>query len=190
MYMAHPAWPVAQLRDLLDRIVGETGASQATLAALVPIDPGQMSRWRSGKSRPSFGSLGRFADAVLAAYPSLSATKREILGAGGYADVLGSSPDEDVPHEPARIGPTEDWALAPPDGLTREQLRLDWNVDWDSLTLAERHAWHTPMVDLRTRYVMAATARAFLGADAEAYRMARGVDDRAVERPSTGVNGG
>lgn len=189
--MARPAWPVAHLRDLIDRVLEETGASQAALAALVPMDASQMSRWRSGKSRPSFSSLESFADAVKASYPHITVTKREILSGGGYGETLGPEASSESPGSPtAQIGPDASWAATPPDDLSREQLKRDWNVDWDSLTLAERHAWHTPMVDLRTRYMMAATAKAFLAADAEAYRMAHSLDRGSNSQFRRGANGG
>jgi transcriptional regulator with XRE-family HTH domain len=86
MYMAHsPAWPVDRFRATLDRILDETGLSQAGLSALVPMDQSQLSRWKSGSSRPKFESLTVLGEALRAKYPSLGIGPNDLLESAGYA---------------------------------------------------------------------------------------------------------
>jgi transcriptional regulator with XRE-family HTH domain len=86
MYMAHsPAWPVDRFRATLDRILDETGLSQAGLSALVPMDQSQLSRWKSGSSRPKFESLKILGEALRAKYPSLDIGPNDLLESAGYA---------------------------------------------------------------------------------------------------------
>lgn len=86
--MAPHDWPVHRFRELLDRILEKTGRSQVALAALVPMDQSQFSRWKSGASRPKYESLAAFADAIEREFPHIGITRREILAAGGYGDTL------------------------------------------------------------------------------------------------------
>lgn len=93
VYMAQPAtWPVQRFRATLDRILDETGLPQAGLAALVPMDQSQLSRWKSGSSRPKFESLKILGEALRAKYPSLGIGANELLESAGYA------PPEPVVH--------------------------------------------------------------------------------------------
>lgn len=86
VYMAQPAsWPVQRFRATLDRILDETGLPQAGLAALVPMDQSQLSRWKSGSSRPKFESLVVLGEALRAKYPSLDIGPNELLESAGYA---------------------------------------------------------------------------------------------------------
>jgi hypothetical protein len=108
LYMAQTAtWPVDRFRAALDRILGETGLPQAGLAALVPMDQSQLSRWKSGSSRPKFDSLVDLGEALRAKYPSLSVGPNELLEAAGYA------PPEPV----ARVSQVE-MHVPEPDGVT------------------------------------------------------------------------
>jgi transcriptional regulator with XRE-family HTH domain len=85
MYMVKtPSWPVDLLRALLDRILDETGMSQSQLAALVPMDQSQLSRWKSGGSRPRFESLEALGRALRENYSHLNIGPDELVVAGGY----------------------------------------------------------------------------------------------------------
>lgn len=93
VYMAQPAtWPVQRFRATLEHILDKTGLSQAGLAALVPMDQSQLSRWKSGVSRPKFESLTALGEALRARYPSLDVGPNELLESAGYA------PPEPVVH--------------------------------------------------------------------------------------------
>jgi transcriptional regulator with XRE-family HTH domain len=126
MYMAEPAsWPVQRFRATLERILDETGLPQAGLAALVPIDQSQLSRWKSGTSRPKFDSLKELGEALRARYPSLQIGPNELLESAGYA------PPEPVAH----ISQVEIQTPVPPEtGVHVEQfnnghLRVDVTID-------------------------------------------------------------
>ena len=182
--MAHPAWPVELLRGVLDRVIAETGESQAALAALIQMDPSQISRWRSGKSRPSFDSLERFADAVKAAHPYLTVTKRELLSGGGYSETLADTSE----HQPKqagdlpRIGADDWWVTTPPDDL--------WlGLNWGDLDRAERWVWHIPNTSpaIRMRLFKALQMERGFEIDAEMER--RGLDRDANPRHVNGANG-
>src|SRR4051794_7231788 len=79
-----PSWPADRFGALLSRILSEAALSQAQLAALVPMDQGQLSRWKSGKSRPQFDSLTALGAALQAKYPALGVGPDELLAAAGY----------------------------------------------------------------------------------------------------------
>lgn len=86
VYMAHsPAWPVEAFRALIERILDETDLPQAGLAALVPMDPSQLSRWKSGSSRPKFESLVALGETLKAKYPHVGVGPNELLESAGYA---------------------------------------------------------------------------------------------------------
>lgn len=94
--MAQTSWPVEEFRELLDRILSKTGLSQGALAALVPMDQSQLSRWKSGGSRPKYDTLATFADAIERAHPDIGISKQEILSAGGYGDTFRASESDDL----------------------------------------------------------------------------------------------
>jgi transcriptional regulator with XRE-family HTH domain len=184
VYMAHPAWPVDLLRELLDRVISETGANQAALAALVSMDPSQISRWKSGKSRPSFDSLERLADAALAAYPQLTVTKRELLSGGGYQEVLAdaSSSDRQPVRELRALGPDDWWVTTPPPDL--------WlGLEWEKLTLEERWVWHTPNTSRETRFRLYMAVRMEREYELQAEMERREVDGGANSRLRNGTKG-
>lgn len=81
-------WPVKEFRALLDRVLSKTGLTQGALAALVPMDQSQLSRWKSGDSRPKYENLSAFADAIEREHPDTGISKREILTSGGYGATL------------------------------------------------------------------------------------------------------
>lgn len=86
VYMAQTAaWPADRFRVALDRILDETGLNQTEIAALVPMDPSQLSRWRSGSTRPKFDSLVALGDALRSRYPRLNIGPNQLLEAAGYA---------------------------------------------------------------------------------------------------------
>ena len=86
VYMSQTAaWPVARFRATLDRILSETDLNQTSLAALVPMDPSQLSRWKSGSSRPKFESLAALGEALRSKYPTLAIGPNELLESAGYA---------------------------------------------------------------------------------------------------------
>lgn len=86
VYMSQTAaWPVERFRATLDRILDSTGLSQVGLAALVPMDQSQLSRWKSGSSRPKFESLKALGEALRRKYPSLAIGPNELLESAGYA---------------------------------------------------------------------------------------------------------
>src|SRR3954466_15825783 len=86
VYMAQPAsWQVQRFRATLDRILDKTKPPQAGLAALVPMDQSQLSRWKSGSSRPKFESLTVLGNALRTRYPTLGIGANELLESAGYA---------------------------------------------------------------------------------------------------------
>lgn len=96
MYMVKtPSWPVDLLRALLDRILDEADMSQAQLAALVPIDQSQLSRWKIGSSRPRFESLAALGTALHRKHPQLGIGPDDLLVAGGYKTEAEGEEDPD-----------------------------------------------------------------------------------------------
>jgi len=95
MYMVKtPSWPVDLLRALLDRILDETGMSQSQLAALVPMDQSQLSRWKSGGSRPRFESLVALGEALREKHSHLNIGPDEFVIAGGYKTDRDQNPEK------------------------------------------------------------------------------------------------
>jgi transcriptional regulator with XRE-family HTH domain len=132
LYMAQPAsWPVQRFRATLDRILTETGLTQAGLAELVPMDQSQLSRWKSGSSRPKFDSLKILGEALRARYPAVGIGPNQLLESAGY-----SSP-EPVGH----IGQVKLTVPPPTEGVRIEQvndrhLQVDMTLDTE-VTMAE-----------------------------------------------------
>ncbi|MEV4179879.1 helix-turn-helix domain-containing protein [Streptosporangium canum] len=89
-----PSWPVDLLRALLDRILDETGMSQSQLAALVPMDQSQLSRWKSGGSRPRFESLVALGEALREKHSHLNIGPDEFVIAGGYKTDRDQNPEK------------------------------------------------------------------------------------------------
>lgn len=66
-----PRWRPDALRTLVDRVLKETGMSQAQLAALVPMDQSALSKWRSGTSKPKYEGLVSLGAALRDQFPQL-----------------------------------------------------------------------------------------------------------------------
>lgn len=80
LYMVKtPGWPVDRFRDLIDHILRETGLPQVQLAALVPMDQSQLSRWKSGSSKPKYESLQALGEALAQQYPDLGIGPRDLI---------------------------------------------------------------------------------------------------------------
>lgn len=86
VYMVKPSWPAGQLRDLIDDVLERTGMSQVQLAAIVPMDQGQISRWRSGSSKPKPETLAALGSALRAKFPDLGIGPKEVREAVYPAD--------------------------------------------------------------------------------------------------------
>lgn len=187
MHMTQPDWPVERFRVLLDRILEQTGLPQGKLAALVPMNQSQFSRWKSAKAKPKFESLAAFAEAVERDFPQLGISKREILSSGGYGDTLdGSEPAGGLPAHPSddlpRIGAEDGWVKDPPPDL--------WlGLVWEDLTLAERMIWHLPNTSPATRLRLMRALQNELEAEIAAERYGQGLDVRADRQRGRGVNG-
>lgn len=120
LYMVKtPPWPADAFRALLDRILDETDMSQVQLAALVPMDQSQLSRWKSGTSKPKYESLIALGKALQLRYPALG------LGPDEVASVVYSGAADDTPTEPKpRISDAEKVAMAQVDAF-RAALRAE-----------------------------------------------------------------
>ena len=118
-------WPVDQFRALLDHILDETGLTQAGLAALIPMDQSQLSRWKTGRSRPRFESLASLGLSIRSRYPALNVGPDELVQAAGYSvDATAHSP-------PVQIAPS-----SPRGGRKSDTLRdlVDiWEDDRETL---------------------------------------------------------
>lgn len=80
LYMVKtPSWPVDRFRELIDQILRETGLPQVQLAALVPMDQSQLSRWKSGSSKPKHESLQSLGEALAKQYPDLGVGPEELI---------------------------------------------------------------------------------------------------------------
>lgn len=80
LYMVKtPSWPVDRFRDLIDHILRETGLPQVQLAALVPMDQSQLSRWKSGSSKPKYESLQSLGEALAERFPDLGIGPEELI---------------------------------------------------------------------------------------------------------------
>ncbi|TYK45229.1 helix-turn-helix domain-containing protein [Actinomadura decatromicini] len=129
--MAKSDWPVERFIDTLDRVIKETGLSQVELAALVPMDQSQFSRWKSGGSRPRYESLLAFARAIEEHHPNLSIKREEILAAGGYADAT-------------RM-------IAPNGNTAAHSVHIPGDVHLSALEPWEQHIWFTPDMTVEQR---------------------------------------
>ncbi|MFB4280785.1 helix-turn-helix domain-containing protein [Nonomuraea sp. MTCD27] len=74
-----PSWPVDRFRELIDQILRDTGLPQVQLAALVPMDQSQLSRWKSGSSKPKPESLQALGEALVERYPHLGIGPDELI---------------------------------------------------------------------------------------------------------------
>ncbi|MFI7691711.1 helix-turn-helix domain-containing protein [Nonomuraea sp. NPDC049655] len=74
-----PSWPVDRFRELIDHVLRETGLPQVQLAALVPMDQSQLSRWKSGSSKPKYESLQSLGEALVERYPHLGIGPEEMI---------------------------------------------------------------------------------------------------------------
>lgn len=173
--MAQPEWPVDRFREMLDRILKQTGLTQGDLAALVPMDQSQLSRWKSGSSRPKYDNLSAFADAVEASHPSIGVSKQEILASAGYGASIvvhvGTAAETDTAgvaiatQAPRR----RDGVPIPPIPPGHE---IPPEVDLTSIPAAEMGIWLLPL-PVRQRRVLVASLRALQEAEREAADSAR-----------------
>lgn len=78
------SWPVERFTALLERVLREAGLTQRDLAALIPIDSSQITRWKRGDARPGFDALRTLGEAIRADYPDLDVGPGDFLAAAGY----------------------------------------------------------------------------------------------------------
>lgn len=116
-----PTWPVDAFRKLLDRILEETDMSQAQLAALVPMDQSQLSRWKSGSSKPRPESLVALGLALRARYPALKLGPDEVM-AVVYPGASTVAETPAVPREAERFAMEQADLIR---ALMREELRAE-----------------------------------------------------------------
>lgn len=106
-----PDWPADRFKALIDRILDETGLNKAQLAALVGINPSQVSRWYNGSTRPRFDTLTGLGAALRDRHPHLRLGPRELTAAAGYStDETEESPAAPSPEPalPAHLADIED----------------------------------------------------------------------------------
>lgn len=96
-----PQWPGPRFKALIDRILDETGLNKAQFAALVGINPSQVSRWTNGSTRPKFDTLLALGAAIRQQYPHLDIGPSELTAAAGYS---ADDPEREHPAEPPRPG--------------------------------------------------------------------------------------
>lgn len=111
-----PTWPADRFKAFIDRILDETGLNKAQLAALVGINPSQISRWTNGSTRPRFDTLAALGQALQERFPRLDAGPLAILAAAGYS----TDPQELQESEPT---PLADHQIENP--TPREAAMLD-----------------------------------------------------------------
>lgn len=105
-----PDWPADRFKALLDRILDETGLNKAQLAALVGINPSQVSRWYNGSTRPRFDTLTGLGAALRERHPQLHIGPAELTVAAGYSTDDASPPSRaaPVPNLPSHLAGMED----------------------------------------------------------------------------------
>lgn len=107
-----PDWPADRFKALIDRTLDETGLNKAQLAALLGINPSQVSRWTNGSTRPRFDNLVALGNALNARFPALDVSVTDVLAAAGYSTgepiIEGAVA---VPYE----RPEPDFSALPPD---------------------------------------------------------------------------
>lgn len=157
LYMVKsPSWPVDRFRELIDHILRETGLPQVQLAALVPMDQSQISRWKAGTSKPkpeSLYALGsaladRFphvgigpSDLIAAVYPretAIDATLPALQGNAGGAINDAPQPAPALPPELSEIkdpSPLESVLLAHLANLQEELKAVNARLDEQSVKL-------------------------------------------------------
>ncbi|WP_338070996.1 helix-turn-helix transcriptional regulator [Actinomadura bangladeshensis] len=111
--MRNQPWSPATFKALLERILAQTGMTQAELAALIPMHPSQITRWKTGRARPEYDRLKTLGAALRERHPGLRIGEAELLAAAGYG-VGRSSTDR---NEPQPAGETIDypsWAVGDP----------------------------------------------------------------------------
>lgn len=104
------SWPAERFRALLDDVMRRTQLSQAQLAAYVPIDQSQFSRWKAGGSRPSYERLAALGRALQREHPELGIGPEEVLAAAGYST---DAQEELVAAETRAAAPTPQLDPAP-----------------------------------------------------------------------------
>lgn len=85
-----PDWPSDRFKALIDRILDETGLNKAQLAALLGINPSQVSRWTNGSTRPKFDNLVGLGESLKRRFPAINVGAAELLAAAGYSAVRDS----------------------------------------------------------------------------------------------------
>ncbi|WP_433520058.1 helix-turn-helix domain-containing protein (plasmid) [Nonomuraea sp. CA-143628] len=106
-----PDWPADRFKALIDRTLDETGLNKAQLAALLGINPSQVSRWINGSTRPRFDNLVALGNALNARFPNLDVTVADVLAAAGYS--IGGPATESAPAV-AHEFPKPDFSALPP----------------------------------------------------------------------------
>lgn len=106
-----PDWPADRFKALIDRVLDETGLNKAQLAALLGINPSQVSRWTSGSTRPRFDNLVALGTALNARFPALDVSVLDVLAAAGYS-TGGPTTEGDVAVAYER--PKPDFSALPP----------------------------------------------------------------------------
>lgn len=108
-----PDWPADRFKALIDRTLDETGLNKAQLAALLGINPSQVSRWTNGSTRPRFDNLVALGTALNARFPALDVSVTDVLAAAGYS--TGEPTTEEAAAAVAYERPEPDFSALPSD---------------------------------------------------------------------------
>jgi transcriptional regulator with XRE-family HTH domain len=132
-------WNKARFLELLAQVKDQTATSYEELARLSEVSPSNFSRWRDGKTQPSFEALRRLALAVRKKRPDLDGTMRDLIEAAGFGIVdLGPLP------APGQV-PAEIASIAEEAGVGPGTLWAYGHV---------KTLWNTPVYDQRTKELL------------------------------------
>ncbi|WP_433330112.1 helix-turn-helix domain-containing protein [Spirillospora sp. CA-294931] len=130
--MRNQPWPSATFAELLERILEETGMSQVDLAGMIPIDPSQITRWKSGSARPGFDKIQALGAGIRERYPGLRLGEPELLAAAGYTPLR----PEPAPELPDRFSETE---ISYPSGVAGDRFfEHIWRYDGPGASVREK----------------------------------------------------
>jgi transcriptional regulator with XRE-family HTH domain len=157
LYMVKtPSWPADRFRDLIDHILRETGLPQAQLAALVPMDQSQLSRWKSGFSKPKYESLQSLGRALAERFPDLGVGPEELIASVYPRE---AAVDADLPLMQARAEGAVDYTPHPMPVLPPEIGEIKNPTPVESVLLAQLSAMQEELRTLNAKIDALAAGR-------------------------------